>query len=163
MGLKADTRKILHLFNTPNEVFQIPIYQRGYSWEVDHWSELWEDISCLKKEDTHFLGTIVTISDTHQPGLNYFQVVDGQQRLTTLLILLIALKDIYLKKDEKESADYLNSLLFSSYIKIKSPKLMAGKLDQRDFTALIDDKKEELDKKGNIFRAYNFFVEKINK
>src|SRR3989344_7492854 len=124
MGLKADTRKILHLFNTPNEVFQIPIYQREYSWEISHWSELWEDISGLKKDDAHFLGTIVTISETHQPGLNYFQVVDGQQRLTTLLILLIALKDTYLEKGEKDYADYLNRLLFSSDIKVRSPKLI---------------------------------------
>src|SRR3972149_12015722 len=142
MGLNATTRKVLHLFNNQNEVFQIPIYQRGYSWDLDQWRELWEDISSLKKEDVHFLGTIVTISDNYLPGLNYFEVVDGQQRLTTLLILLIALKDIYLENGEKESGDYLNGLLVSSYIKIKKPKLMVGKLDEKDFTALINDKKE---------------------
>jgi uncharacterized protein with ParB-like and HNH nuclease domain len=163
MGIHTDTRKILYLFNTSTEVFQIPIYQRGYSWDIDQWNELWDDISLLKEEDIHFLGTIVVISNPHKPGLNYFELVDGQQRLTTLLILLIALKNFYSEKGEKEPADYLDKLLFSSYIKIKSSKLITGKFDAKDFTALVSNKKEELNKKGNISRAYNFFMEKIKK
>jgi len=161
MGITALTRNILHLFNTPNEVFKIPIYQRRYSWGEDQWEELWEDLISLKCNDVHFLGSLVVIAETHKPGLNNFEVVDGQQRLTTLLVLLNALRDTYSEKNEQESADYIAGFLFSSYFKEKSPKLVIGNLDRVDFESLINNKKSGMDKKGNIFKAYNFFINKL--
>ena len=68
--------------------YVIPSYQRPYAWTVDQASELFDDLYDFylrEKEDTYFLGSIVLIKEEGKP---YSEVIDGQQRLTTLTILL---------------------------------------------------------------------------
>jgi alkylated DNA nucleotide flippase Atl1 len=81
--------------------YQVPLYQRTYSWEADQLKQMWEDITQLAEarvEDptlTHFIGSLVLApSPTNGPtGVQEFLVIDGQQRLTTLSVLLCALRD----------------------------------------------------------------------
>ena len=71
-----------------NRFFVIPDYQRGYSWEEEHLDDLKKDIQNLYNSDhKHYTGTIVATqhNPTHSDA---FEVVDGQQRLTTLIILI---------------------------------------------------------------------------
>jgi uncharacterized protein with ParB-like and HNH nuclease domain len=78
--------------------FRIPDYQRGYSWEKDQLHDLTEDIKHIAtKSHKHYFGTIVI---TRSNENNHFDIVDGQQRLTTLIILL---KLIYNRDPEKYS------------------------------------------------------------
>jgi uncharacterized protein with ParB-like and HNH nuclease domain len=68
----------------------IPLYQRPYSWEKQNWDTLWQDIlACYAdggKLDTHFMGAIVSLAVTTIPiGVNKHLIIDGQQRLTTIL------------------------------------------------------------------------------
>lgn len=68
--------------------YQIPKFQRDYSWEEDDWEDLWNDIQEIPNDETHYLGYIVL-----QPIQNEkeaYWVIDGQQRLTTLSILVLA-------------------------------------------------------------------------
>ena len=77
-----------------NRFFQIPDYQRGYSWEVRQLNDLIKDIENLfEKDHKHYTGTIVA-TPTNVQG-NEFDIVDGQQRLTTLIILIKAIVDSY--------------------------------------------------------------------
>lgn len=78
--------------------FRIPLYQRPYSWTTEHAGELLDDLISFIGSDTsvsidslspYFLGSVVLIKDEAQPDA---EVVDGQQRLTTLTILLSALR-----------------------------------------------------------------------
>ena len=82
-----------------NCFFAVPSYQRAYAWEQEQWDELWEDIrEGMRTGTTHFLGTVILMEDITRrdnAGRNLlgFQLVDGQQRATTLCLLLLAAYD----------------------------------------------------------------------
>lgn len=82
--------------------YQIPIFQRDYSWDRDDWEDLWNDIEEIPNDKTHYLGYLVLqpISE----GEESFWVIDGQQRLTTLSILALAVTALF-DKWAKEGID----------------------------------------------------------
>ena len=75
----------------------IPLFQRPYSWEPKDWNTLWDDLMAqYEKADraSHFMGAIVTVPVKSVPvGVTKHLVIDGQQRLTTVSILLAAIRD----------------------------------------------------------------------
>lgn len=75
--------------------YLIPMYQRVYSWEKEQCARLWSDIVHLHKtqRDGHFVGSIVRIDEASAAGSTLAMIIDGQQRLTTLTLLLVALRD----------------------------------------------------------------------
>ena len=77
--------------------YLVPLFQTAYSWKKPQWRTLWEDIHDLTTEDgrkTHFMGGIVTMpAHTNPAGITKYLLIDGQQRLTTLLIFMIAIRD----------------------------------------------------------------------
>lgn len=84
-----------------NRCFKIPDYQRGYAWEEPNWQDLWEDIEYLSKGKDHYTGNLVLnptdapIASAEGNRQEVFEVVDGQQRLTTLVILLKCLHTVF--------------------------------------------------------------------
>jgi uncharacterized protein with ParB-like and HNH nuclease domain len=77
-----------------NERLKIPSYQRRYSWEEEQFEDLWRDLNGITSDGSHFFGTIVFMSGTHVAGgTNEIDIVDGQQRITTISILLCATRD----------------------------------------------------------------------
>jgi uncharacterized protein with ParB-like and HNH nuclease domain len=79
-----------------DQLFAVPDYQRGYAWEERHWQDLWDDIDLLEKGQEHYTGTLVIHlvsnaprSDDNGDEFIQYDIVDGQQRLTTLSILMI--------------------------------------------------------------------------
>jgi len=81
-------------------LFEVPDYQRAYAWEQKQWDDLWEDIrEGMRTGTTHFLGTVVLMArdqlrrDSEGRSLRVFHIVDGQQRMTTLCLLLLAVYD----------------------------------------------------------------------
>ncbi len=94
MDAKATTLLIFFEENQNNQ-FVIPIYQRLYSWEKEQCEQLWDDIIKIGGNDKmngHFIGSILYVQDgiTHSSPL---LIIDGQQRLTTITLLLIALRN----------------------------------------------------------------------
>jgi len=73
--------------------YQVPIYQRDYSWDRDDWEDLWNDIEEIPNDKTHYLGYLVLqkVND----GDECYAVIDGQQRLTTLSILALAVTALF--------------------------------------------------------------------
>lgn len=92
---KPQSLTIKALFGNQDALYQIPRYQRPYSWGDEQIEKLWEDLreSQMNNESNYFLGSIITAKP--QETSNYLDVVDGQQRLTTLLILLCVCRDLY--------------------------------------------------------------------
>lgn len=84
---------VSQLLGQTNERYTIPPYQRRYSWLERQIGELIDDISLIESNDTHLLGSIVCLAGAHVADLNELEVVDGQQRLTTVSILLVCLKE----------------------------------------------------------------------
>ncbi|HMV44176.1 MAG TPA: DUF262 domain-containing HNH endonuclease family protein [Leptospiraceae bacterium] len=93
---KPEAKNLKSLFGNVDSFYEIPDYQRPYSWEKEQIEELWDDIidAWSKNEDTYFLGSMILIKKE-----NKFLVIDGQQRLTTLTILFCVLRDLLYPKD----------------------------------------------------------------
>lgn len=162
--MSVDTKilSIGKMLGSVNEVYRIPLYQRTYTWGKDQWNELWEDLIKLEEEETHFLGSIISIGTEQKKGFSYFEVVDGQQRITTILILLTAIRDLA-EKNDKDRAGYINNyFLKSSTIDEKEDKLILGRKDNKVFKRLVEKGvRREEGKSDKIIQAYFFFKEKL--
>ena len=89
--MKAKEKRFLHFLEGSDKHFVIPVYQRNYDWKKEHCSQLYDDlIELTKTKRTHFLGSIVSIYHDNGDDREYL-IIDGQQRLTTLSILLLGL------------------------------------------------------------------------
>ena len=88
MIITPTSLNITQLFGSTNEQYVIPTYQRRYSWHERQVWELIDDILLIDESDTHLLGSIVCLAGHHTAGLNRLELVDGQQRLTTVTIIL---------------------------------------------------------------------------
>ena len=151
------------LFN--NAVFKIPDYQRGYSWENQHRLDLLEDLELLDKKG-HYTGTIVLKESDSVKGLGKtykrFDIVDGQQRFTTILILLDTIAKELKRLDIEESSAIADGIT-SIYIKDIGPsgsniyKLELDKENDSYFqNAIIEDKsgvKRTIKSHDNLYDA----------
>lgn len=90
MKIEANDKEIQDIFSSG--YFKIPRFQRPYSWEKDEVENFWEDIT-KNKDDNYFIGSMVVF----QSAKPYFGIVDGQQRLTTITIILSVIRDSFIK------------------------------------------------------------------
>ena len=82
--------------------YQVPRFQRDYAWDRQQWEDLWADIETIAEEQFHYMGYIVL----QRKGQYDFEVIDGQQRLITLsLLILAAMKNIQVLVDKKQEID----------------------------------------------------------
>jgi uncharacterized protein with ParB-like and HNH nuclease domain len=97
--------------------YVIPLFQRPYSWDSKQWTTLWQDLAELcedEKPRNHFIGSIVTIPSKSVPeGVTKFILIDGQQRLTTLLVLLAVVRD-KARKQPGNLSDKIDDLLLKN-------------------------------------------------
>jgi uncharacterized protein with ParB-like and HNH nuclease domain len=146
-------------------VFCVPDYQRRYSWEKDQWKDLWDDISSLQNDDTHYLGNIVLVSGQYQPGSPpRLDIVDGQQRLVCVSALLIALRDYFGENGEKTRVQNIDKTLknFDQDGNFLSNKLRLGILDEEDYRYLLENEPKKV--KNNLLRhTYFYFMDEIKR
>lgn len=91
---KPSSLTIKQLFGNTDALYQIPRYQRPYSWSNEQLEKLWDDlVEAKENEPNYFLGSVITAKPVEQG--NYMDIVDGQQRLTTLMILFCVFRDLY--------------------------------------------------------------------
>ncbi len=94
--MEASPAKVIQYFNGEKQNL-IPLFQRPYTWKEVNWSTLWDDVMVqydLGDTGTHFMGAIVSVPARSVPvGVNKYLIIDGQQRLTTVSLLLCALRD----------------------------------------------------------------------
>lgn len=93
--MKAENRQLNEFLGNPRQYY-IPIFQRKYSWDENHCKKLFSDILLVAKDDTrpcHFIGSVIYLPITNFAATNQCAVIDGQQRLTTLSLFLLALAD----------------------------------------------------------------------
>jgi uncharacterized protein with ParB-like and HNH nuclease domain len=102
---------INQLFNSANEQYLIPTYQRRYSWTQKQIWDLIEDVGQIEPGDQHLLGMLVCLAGHHKAGLNQLEVVDGQQRLTTIVILLECIRQRFEKEGLTDAARDISTLL----------------------------------------------------
>jgi uncharacterized protein with ParB-like and HNH nuclease domain len=122
-GIKDTSSKTYRELMGNGLTYIVPKFQRDYTWENDHWDDLWQDIIALSRDEEveHYMGYLVLQTEDNKS----FDVIDGQQRLTTLsIIILVILKNI--KKLEEAGIDQENNkirreTLYNSYIGFLNP------------------------------------------
>ncbi len=166
--MKADAIKLLDFIGKSQEKqFVIPIYQRVYSWEKEQCKQLWDDIVKTGGNDQiegHFIGSIVFVHDgIYTTNYNELLIIDGQQRLTTITLLLIALRnylndeDEFLEKFSRQKIQ--NRYLINSDEKgDKKFKLILSESDKDTLLSLIDkDKRKPSEPSLKIVENFKLF------
>lgn len=168
--MQAGETTLNKLLNTSRQ-FIVPIFQRNYSWQKSQYEQLWFDIlraSKFKEKQNHFIGSIVYIDMGTPAGRpQQLLLIDGQQRLTTISILLCAIKD-YVQKFNLETklinlAKIKNQFLYNSdEIDEDRYKLLLNVQDKETYIKLIDNTIFTVNKPAtNIIKCYEFFFERI--
>lgn len=146
------------LLSVSKEQFVVPSYQRRYAWGHQQLAALFDDISMLKGEDSHFFGLMILHTEGHHGGLNKLELVDGQQRITTLTLLLRAIEERYRLLDRTDKADDIRkSLTCEDPEERKHPKVVLGDLDNADYQALMTGKEREHYSNPKLKYALGFF------
>ncbi|WQU07684.1 DUF262 and DUF1524 domain-containing protein [Helicobacter pylori] len=172
--MKADAMKLLDFIGKSQEKqFVIPIYQRVYSWEKEQCEQLWDDIIKTGGNDQiegHFIGSIVFVHDgIYTTNYNELLIIDGQQRLTTITLLFIALRDYLNDEDEflkKFSCQKIrNRYLINSDEKgDKKFRLILSEPDKDTLLSLIDkDRRKPSEPSSKIMENFKLFEEWIRK
>ncbi|MGT0094531.1 DUF262 and DUF1524 domain-containing protein [Helicobacter pylori] len=164
--MKADAIKLLDFIGKcQGNQFVIPIYQRVYSWEKEQCEQLWDDIIKTGGNDQiegHFIGSIVFVQDgIYTTNHNELLIIDGQQRLTTITLLLTALRD-HLSDKRKEIEDHY--LINSDKDSDKKFRLILSESDKDTLLSLIDkNRRKPSEPSSKIVENFKLFEEWIRK
>jgi uncharacterized protein with ParB-like and HNH nuclease domain len=166
--MKANELPINNFLQAPNVQFVIPVYQRNYDWSTKECKELINDIIAVEQDDrgTHFIGSIVFI---HEGAYSISEVkelviIDGQQRLTTINILYVALYRFAKDNGKQQEVDMLyNMYLTNQYVQQESSKLKLKQTDTNSlaFKAIINETENEYGSYSNLIENYNYFRARI--
>ena len=165
--MKGEAKQFLKFIDGSDKRFIIPVYQRNYSWQNKHCAQLLNDLKGLiKKPDApHFFGSIVS---SHMQGgkREDFLIIDGQQRLTTISILLIAIVDLLkhkkvIPKDDRLIEKITKKHLVDEYQEDQRKiRLKPIKDDCKAFDALFGDESDFVDG-SNVTSNFRYFRDRI--
>ena len=165
--MDAHKNTIMQFLTATHRCFMIPVYQRDYDWLEDNCSQLWRDIWDIAQDDKkkHFLGAICSKMQNSIEKT----IIDGQQRLTTITLLVKAMHDHVTNEDLKKDLDsnYLHNYGYGVTVEHKV-KLHLNKADDEIFNKLLnantdDDLSKITDKeqKSRIYQNYVYFSERV--
>lgn len=163
--MEANATTLLNFIkdNQKNQLV-IPIYQRVYSWEKEQCKQLWDDIIKVggdDKMDGHFIGSILYVLDGITHSDNALLIIDGQQRLTTITLLLTALRDHWSDKHKEIENHYL---INSDKDGDKKFRLILSESDKDTLLSLIDkDRRKPSEPSLKIVENFKLFEEWIRK
>ena len=165
--LEAKTRPIGTLLSQ-EFFFRIPEYQRPFSWDSDHFEDLVDDITSANKNQDYFLGTIVL---HHREDLALYDIVDGQQRLTSLMILLACLRDIITAEDFKtgiqaklvQNKNVVDGIPEKVRLEVRDRKIFNEIVVTKDGTNLEAKQEVRPEPEWRYVRAVNVFRSKLEK
>ena len=177
--LNIDQQTIKELFSNKRSDFLIPDYQRPYAWEETECQTLWDDIFMFafpendytkfdSDNDEYFLGPIVTFKN----DAGKLEIIDGQQRLTTLMLLLRAfyskfgnMKDPYAVKTSEDISTCIwktNEFGQPDKNKLKIDSEVSTDDDKEEFLTILKTGLIDVNHKSRYARTYRFFQDKIN-
>lgn len=177
--LNIDQKTILDLFSEKRSDFLIPDYQRPYAWSDTECQTLWEDIftfafpqdncDAFDENDEYFLGPIVTFSN----GDGKLEIIDGQQRLTTLMLLLRAFYEKFANMKDHNSIktrELIATCLWKTDAfgvpnqdRLKINSEVANENDKAEFLDILKSGIAPKEMKSNYAYNYRYFQERINK
>ena len=160
--------KLIQYLDGSDKRFIIPVYQRNYSWKVDNCRQLYDDLvkMSITGRTTHFFGSLVSV---YNGRYEEYLIIDGQQRVTTISLLLLAMHNL-LKEGKLEAED--NRLIDKVYNKylideydpsVRRIKLKAVSKDRSAFERLFEDEPADYIPNSDITINYLYFYERIRK
>lgn len=162
--MKASETKLNPMIEGTKQ-YVVPLFQRAYSWGSEEWNVLWNDLIDMLNVDEapdHFMGSVVTMPMLSVPeGVTKYLLIDGQQRLTTLFVLLVLLRDMARPLQLAELADEIHNTLLTNPYKRDADhvKLLPTQVDRASFLALVNSQKHHDD--SNIYKCYQYFERKM--
>lgn len=160
--------KLVQYLDGSEKRFVIPVYQRNYSWKVENCRQLYDDLVklTLNKRDMHFFGSLVSVNNGK---FEEYLIIDGQQRVTTVSLLLLAMHNI-LKEGKLQAEDpklidkvYYKYLVDEYDTSERRIKLKAVNKDLDAFERLFADDPEDYIPDSDITINYNYFYDRIQK
>ncbi len=167
--MKGSEAKMIEFMEGADKRYVIPVYQRKYDWKYDNCRQLYEDLKKIIRDsrDSHFFGSIVSSVIGNGASTEY-HIIDGQQRLTTVSLLLLAIRNLIRQKkisvQEERLDDQINDrFLVSPWAKEDDKiKLRPVKSDREALTKLFGEE-EDYDQASNLTLNYRFFCDQILK
>ncbi|EKQ72009.1 DUF262 domain-containing protein [Helicobacter pylori] len=159
--MKATESTINDFFALTGTIFSIPVYQRNYTWEEENCEKLLQDIvNISQNKKTHFMGSITYIlhlidDEKSLRRLQEFVIIDGQQRITTIMLLLKAIETKIQNEGIKKEIDNLLNLAGQRL------RLKPIKSDKEAFDLVMQNRSHELQGKSHIRDNYKFFTKEL--
>ncbi len=159
--MKVTQSTINNFFALPGTIFSIPVYQRNYTWEEENCEKLLQDIvSISQNKKTHFMGSITYIlhyidDEKSLRQLQEFVIIDGQQRVTTIMLLLKAIETKIPNEGIKKEIDGLLNLSGQRL------RLKPIKSDKEAFDLVMQNRSHELQGASHIRNNYKFFTKEL--
>lgn len=166
--MKGSETKLVYYMQEADKRFIIPVYQRNYDWKTENCKQLYDDlIKVIRRErKSHFFGSIVSV---HNDGaFNEYLVIDGQQRLTTISLLLLAMYNVMKNSIVIPATPNLAEKIYKTYLIDQWQeddtriKLKLVKNDRNAFRKLFDEESEHVPD-SNLTINYNYFYCRIQK
>ncbi len=167
--MKGDGIFLFSYLEGPNNRYVIPVYQRRYDWKIENCKQLYDDLIRLtKSKGTHFFGSIV--SDVKGGGaITEFHIIDGQQRLTTVTLLLLAIAKLVEEGKAKSNEIDLRDQIMERFViskwanKDNRIKLIPVKRDRQALYNLIFEDKEDYIENSNLTINFKYFYDRLKK
>ncbi|WP_314964435.1 DUF4268 domain-containing protein [Oribacterium sinus] len=167
--MKGSESKLIKYMEGADKRFVIPVYQRNYDWMIENCKQLYDDLIKVVRNGrkNHFFGSIVSTFNPDGDNEEY-QIIDGQQRLTTVSLLLLAMYNLIKQGKMVPEDKRLSDRIYEDYLVDKYQpeetriKLKPIKNDRRAFGKLFDDEEEHIGG-SNLTTNYNYFYDRIQK
>lgn len=167
--MKGSEANLLELMDGGKKYFIIPVYQRKYDWKLENCRQLYEDLKKVARQGraSHFFGSIVCSVEGHGSKVEYY-VIDGQQRLTTVSLLLLAMRNLLdqhqiVSQDPNLCDEIQDCYLLSKYSHDEDKfKLRLLKGDSDAYKRLFGDE-QDFDFSSNLTHNYQFFRDMLLK
>ena len=164
--MQASDKSLVEIIQGPKQ-FLIPIFQRTYNWKEIHCALLYKDI-ISPRQAGHFIGSVVLISNLETTAsIPKWQVIDGQQRLTTITLLIIALlkraSELGMESVSATSLDAIEEYFLTNRFGDGDMhyKLLLTKRDKSSLRALVDKKYDSEDVSDNMKRNFDYFCDQF--
>lgn len=167
--MKGTESRLIEFMDGSKKRFIIPVYQRNYDWKIENCKQLFDDLVKVVKANrkNHFFGSIVSVHETSGKTTKKL-IIDGQQRLTTVSLLLLAMHNLVVEGVVIPEDAYLAKQIYEDFLVDKYEpqetrmKLKPIKNDQDAFSKLFLDKSEHV-KESNLTTNYDYFYERIQR
>ena len=167
--MKGSEQRLVEYMDGAKKRFVIPVYQRNYDWKMENCKQLFDDLVKIIRSgrNSHFFGSIVSVYNPDGRNSEYL-IIDGQQRLTTVSLLFLAMYNLIEKKVVVPKEASLSQQLYEDFLVDKYQpqdtriKLKPVKNDSKAFGKLFDSDEEHI-QNSNLTVNYNYFYDRIQR